>query len=114
MPRDINRIDPFLKEIGTIWKTKCPNWRFGQLMFNLQRVMETHRTDIFFMEEDELLEYMKDWFDDEPKKRHDIAKRKRRKVCIYPERRKSIREKKEIVFTETDSAGNTVYYKEGN
>lgn len=62
MPRDINRIDPFLEEVGKVWKEKCPNWRFGQIMSNIQRVMKTHDTDIFYMEEDELLEYMKEFF----------------------------------------------------
>lgn len=61
--RNPNRIDPFLQEIGTLWKNNCPDWRFGQLFFNLQRVMETHDTEIFYMEDDELLEYMKGWFD---------------------------------------------------
>lgn len=65
MPRDINRIDPFLQELGKIWKEKCPNWRFGQLMWNMQRVMKTHDSDMFYYEEDELLEYMKNWFEEE-------------------------------------------------
>ena len=65
MPRDINRIDPFLQELGKIWKEKCPNWRFGQLMWNIQRVMYTHDSDMFYYEEDELLEYMKNWFEEE-------------------------------------------------
>lgn len=61
--RDINRIDPFLHELGLIWKTKCPDWRFGQLMFNIQRVMQTHNMDIFYLEEDQLLDYIRDWID---------------------------------------------------
>lgn len=62
MSRDINRIDPFMDELGKIWKEKCPNWRFGQLMFNVQRVMQTHDEDIFYKEDDELLDYMKEFF----------------------------------------------------
>ena len=62
MPRDINRIDPFMQELAEIWKTQCPDWRFGQLMFNLGRVMKSHGTDIFYMEDKELLEYIKEWF----------------------------------------------------
>lgn len=68
MPRDINRIDPFLQELGTIWKEQCPDWRFGQLMFNVYRVMLTHNTDLFYMEEDELLDYIRDMFDDGKRK----------------------------------------------
>lgn len=84
--RDPNRIEPFMEELGHIWKTQCPDWRFGQLMFNVQRVLQTHNTDIFYMEDDELLQYIKEWFDIKEDK-HDAAKRKRRKVCSYPERR---------------------------
>lgn len=61
--RDPNRIEPFMQELGTIWKEKCPDWRFGQLMFNLMRVMQTHNEDIFYKEEDELLEYVRNWFE---------------------------------------------------
>lgn len=57
--RDPNRIDLFMQELGTIWKENCPDWRFGQLMFNAMRVMQSHNKDIFYMEEDELLEYIK-------------------------------------------------------
>lgn len=59
--RDPNRIEPFMQELGTIWKEKCPDWRFGQFMFNLGRVIQTHDDDIFFMEDDELLEYVRNW-----------------------------------------------------
>ena len=33
--RDPNRIEPFLQELGKIWKEECPDWRFGQLIFNV-------------------------------------------------------------------------------
>lgn len=56
--RDINRIEPFLKELGDIWK-QVPDWRFGQLMSN---VLNSMPRDPFFMEEDELLAYFKDYF----------------------------------------------------
>lgn len=63
--RDINRIDTFLQELGTIWKEKCPDWRFGQFIFNVERVMKTHDSDIFYYEEDELLDYIKEMFKEE-------------------------------------------------
>ena len=63
--RDINRIDPFLQELGTIWKTQCPDWRFGQLMFNMYRVMQSHKKDMFYLEEDEFLDYIKKMFKEE-------------------------------------------------
>lgn len=50
--RDINRIDPFLKEVGEIWKERFPNWRFGQLMYNF--ICEIG--DPFYWEEEEFLE----------------------------------------------------------
>lgn len=32
--RPIERIEPFLKELGDIWKERFPDWRFGQLIYN--------------------------------------------------------------------------------
>ena len=61
--RDPNRIDPFMAELGMIWKKNCPDWRFGQLMFNATRVLKTSGIDIFYMEDDKLLEYFREWFD---------------------------------------------------
>ena len=49
--RDINRITPFLEEVGQIWKEKFPDWRFGQLMYNFFTALG----DPFYYEEDELL-----------------------------------------------------------
>lgn len=66
--RDPNRIEPFMKELTDIWKTSCPNWRFGQLMFNVGRVMKVHGRELFYMEEDDLLKYIKNMFDYEEEK----------------------------------------------
>lgn len=33
--RDPNRIYKFCNELANIWVTKCPDWRFGQLMMNV-------------------------------------------------------------------------------
>lgn len=33
--RDPNRIDPFLNELGKLWKENCPDWRFLQLIENV-------------------------------------------------------------------------------
>lgn len=56
--RDPNRIHNFLYEIGELWKDNCPDWRFGQLMVNFI----TTYGDPFYMEEDKLLEKMKEFF----------------------------------------------------
>ena len=61
--RKIERIDEFCAELAKIWKEKCPDWRFGQLMVNVLGSMDK---DPFFPEEDEMLEYFKKYF--EPKK----------------------------------------------
>ena len=56
--RDSNRIDSFLQELGELWKEKCPDWRFGQLMVNI--FSETG--DPFYFEEDKMLEAIKNYF----------------------------------------------------
>lgn len=49
--RDINRIEPFMNEMASIWKEKFPDWRFGQLMSNSFCAFG----DSFYYEEEELL-----------------------------------------------------------
>ena len=60
--RDPNRIDRFCNELNRMWHM-VPDWRFGQLISNVlgQYVHETKR-DIFFPEDDELLEYFRQYF----------------------------------------------------
>ncbi len=57
--RDPERIDFFLETIGSYWKDKCPDWRFGQLMYNFF----SECGDPFYWEESKFLdkfeEYMK-------------------------------------------------------
>lgn len=57
--RSIERIDPFLKKIGKLWKEQCPDWRFGQLMSN---VLNSFDRDPFFIEEDEMIKKFKEYF----------------------------------------------------
>lgn len=59
MKRDPKRIKPFLNELGNLWEKECPDWRFGQLMMN---VFGTMGEDPFFPEEDDMLEYFKEFF----------------------------------------------------
>jgi len=56
--RNIKRIEPFLKELGKLWKEQCPNWRFGQLMSN---VLNSFDRDPFFIEEDEMIKKFKEY-----------------------------------------------------
>lgn len=57
--RKIDRIEPFMLELAKIWKEKCPDWRFGQLMVN---VLNSLDKDPFFPEEDEMLKIFKNYF----------------------------------------------------
>jgi len=59
--RDPNRIEPFLEELGGCWR-KVPDWRFGQLMINFLGAVST-KVDPFFPEEDKMLEYLHEYFD---------------------------------------------------
>ena len=59
--RPIERIDPFLEELGRFWK-KHPDWRFGQLMCNLDRRYRAQHNgcDFFCLEEDDFLAFLED------------------------------------------------------
>lgn len=56
--RKVERIEPFLKELGKIWGENVPDWRFGQLIFNLISEMG----DPFYWEEDMFLEKLREYF----------------------------------------------------
>lgn len=49
--RPIERIEPFLKELGDIWKERFPDWRFGQLIYNFI----SENGDPFSWEDEEFL-----------------------------------------------------------
>lgn len=58
--RDVNRIKPFCDELATLW-SKYPDLRFGQIMSNFARYMQfEHKQDIFFMEDKELLNVLRE------------------------------------------------------
>ena len=54
--RDPKRMDWFLSELKKEWE-KVPDWRFGQLIFNLLSEIG----DPFYLEEDEFLQKIKDY-----------------------------------------------------
>lgn len=64
--RDPNRLYKFYNELMRIHMEKFPDWRFGQLTCNLDRwLQETKRVhDIFFIEEDEMMNYIKEFVSD--------------------------------------------------
>lgn len=60
--RDPNRIDKFCDELKTIWH-KVPDWRFGQFIVNMDQIIHIHYDkDMFYIEDDDMLEIMKDYF----------------------------------------------------
>lgn len=63
--RDPKRIDTFCKELAKLWHL-VPDWRFGQLMSNVlgAYVSETRR-DIFFPEDNELMDFFRKYFNNE-------------------------------------------------
>ena len=60
--RDINRIYEFCNQLATIWATKCPDWRFGQMMSNVLGQMRSEGRDPFLPEEKEMMDYIKKYF----------------------------------------------------
>lgn len=59
--RDVNRIYPFCEKLAYYWKTYYSELRFGQFMMCLFSWIEKEYkvTDVFFIEEDKMLEYLK-------------------------------------------------------
>lgn len=59
--RDINRIDPFLEELGELWKTH-PDLRFGQLVSIINDWLYNKRAHIpmFYIEDDDMLNLLKE------------------------------------------------------
>lgn len=56
--RDPERIAGFAEKLGVMWKNRCPDWRFGQLISNF---MSWYRKDIFFLEEEEFLKKLEEF-----------------------------------------------------
>lgn len=56
--RDINRLDVFYDELKKIHKECFPDWRFGQLVNNLERWLQANKrfNDLFYIEEYEMLQ----------------------------------------------------------
>ena len=60
--RNPNRLDNFYNTMKTIHKKSFPDWRFGQLMSNFFGWLMTEKgIDLFFPEEDKMLEYFKEF-----------------------------------------------------
>lgn len=61
--RDSNRIYEILDALRQGWE-KVPDWRFFQLVWNLQRFANSsiYETDSFYIEDDEALKAIKEMF----------------------------------------------------
>ena len=60
--RDINRLDKFYDELKEIHKKHFPDWRFGQLLVNVLADWQAKtKRDIFFPEEDEMIQIFRDY-----------------------------------------------------
>jgi len=53
--RDVKRLDGFYNYLKAVHKNCFPDWRFGQLIVNLQR---WYGRDIFYLEEDDFLQLL--------------------------------------------------------
>ena len=58
--RNPNRLYKFYDELKRIHMTYVPDWRFSQMMYNIFGAK-----DIFYMEEDQVLNKIKEYFGEE-------------------------------------------------
>jgi hypothetical protein len=60
--RDGNRLYKFYDELRDIHMTYFPDWRFGQMVVNVLSEWQSQQDrDIFYLEEDEILQIFKDY-----------------------------------------------------
>ena len=61
--RDVNRLYGFYNELMKIHMEHFPDWRFGQLVSNLERWLQANKkiNDIYFIEEDAMLRYINEF-----------------------------------------------------
>lgn len=61
--RDANRIRPFCEQLAELW-SMVPDWRFGQLIYNVMwKISNDHHVDMFYIEDDKMLQYIKSYFE---------------------------------------------------
>ena len=60
--REKARIRRFCNELATLWEEKQPNMRFGQMVVSLNRALDKPRHDIYYLEEEEMLEVLRRFF----------------------------------------------------
>ena len=64
--RDLGRLYGFYDELMKIHMNNFPDWRFGQLINNLERwLLEKKRIDdIFYVEENAMLRFLQEFVED--------------------------------------------------
>ena len=64
--RDVNRLYGFYDELMKIHMEYFPDWRFGQLINNLERWLQVNKKigDIFYIEENVMLNYINEFVED--------------------------------------------------
>lgn len=61
MARDPERLEDFYSQLKEIHKRTFYDWRFGQFMCNFLGWVQAYKGDIFFPEEDRMLQYLKEY-----------------------------------------------------
>lgn len=62
--RDIDRLDNFYNNLKELHK-QLPDWRFGQFIMNFfSWYYQKYKRDCFYIEEDEMLKYIKEFIND--------------------------------------------------
>ena len=61
--RDPNRIYKYCHELADIW-SKVPDWRLSQFMVNMVTLAQYKGKDVFYMEDDEFMEMIENYFTD--------------------------------------------------
>lgn len=59
--RDPYRLNRFYDELSKIHIKYCPDWRFGQLCSNFFGWLNYSNIDPFYIEEDEMIQYLKQY-----------------------------------------------------
>ena len=61
MNRDPERLEDFYLQLKDIHKRTFPDFRFGQFMSNFLGWVQVYKGDIFYPEEDRMLQYLKEY-----------------------------------------------------
>lgn len=97
--REKARIRRFCNELATLWEEKQPNMRFGQMVVSLNRALDKPRHDIYYLEEEEMLEVLRRFFS----KTYQKAEREDQRGYRLTERWQDATEQEELRYTtETD------------